>query len=285
MSGPATPTLIALHGHGDDEENTLHWARRIVPATWRLRTVSAPPGNSEPRSWFDTTPRGVDRVGFDRSLDRIREAVAEAAEHGPVAIAGFSQGAAMALGVPSLHGLVGIVGVCGFLPEVDDLDISSGPPVLLAAGDADDVTPAFLALDAAAALTAAGREATTVTMAGGHEVSECAAHHAREWLDHRCTPRHPVTLPELVLASGSPYRARMLSDAGYKLVIDPPDVDERAADHLLDSLGPGGLAMELARRKAVAVAPRHRGSTVLAGDQVGVVGGGAVAGISTTGPP
>lgn len=214
-------------------------------------------------------------MGFDRSLDRIREAVAEAAEHGPVAIAGFSQGAAMALGVPSLHGLVGIVGVCGFLPEVDDLDISSGPPVLLAAGDADDVTPAFLALDAAAALTAAGREATTVTMAGGHEVSECAAHHAREWLDHRCTPRHPVTLPELVLASGSPYRARMLSDAGYKLVIDPPDVDERAADHLLDSLGPGGLAMELARRKAVAVAPRHRGSTVLAGDQVGVVGEGS----------
>lgn len=78
-------------------------------------------------------------------------------------------------------------------------------------------------------------------------------------------------LPDLVLASASRYRAKILSDAGYRLVIDPPAFDERAADHLLESLGPGGLAMELARRKAEAVAHRHRGRVVLAGDQVGVL--------------
>lgn len=281
MTGPATATLIVLHGHGDSEENTLSWAASLVPATWRLRAVSAPPGNSEDRSWFDTAPRGVDRPGFDRSLNRVTAAVAEAAEQGPVVLAGFSQGAAMALGVPSMVGLVGVVGLCGFLPELDAIDLSSGPPVLLLAGESDEVAPAFLSVDAAAALRAAGREATAQMLPGGHEVSEGAAHRTREWLDTRFTPRRrtspgilaePVeTGTELVLASGSPYRARILSDAGYRLVIDPPEVDERAADHLLHSLGPGGLAMELARRKAEAVAPRHPGAVVFAGDQVGVV--------------
>lgn len=75
----------------------------------------------------------------------------------------------------------------------------------------------------------------------------------------------------LVLASGSPYRARLLGEAGYDLVIDPPGVDERSADHLLAGSGPGGLALELARRKAAVVAQRHPGATVLAGDQVAVV--------------
>lgn len=78
----------------------------------------------------------------------------------------------------------------------------------------------------------------------------------------------------LVLASGSPYRARILREAGYELVVDPPGIDERAADHLLASLGPGALAVELARRKARAVAGRHPGQVVLAGDQVGVLGDG-----------
>lgn len=76
---------------------------------------------------------------------------------------------------------------------------------------------------------------------------------------------------ELVLASGSVYRARLLAEAGYSVVVDPPDIDERSLDHLLDPLGAGGLAVELARRKALAVADRHAGSVVLGGDQVGVV--------------
>lgn len=272
MTGPAKATLIVLHGHGDGEESTLGWARRVAPRGWRLRTVSAPPGNAEARSWFDTTPRGVDGAGFERSLERLRSVVSEAAECGPVFLAGFSQGAAMALGVPPLDGLAGTVGVCGFLPELEDLEMASGPPVLLLAGDDDEVTPAFLSVDAAATLTAAGRDVTAVTLPGGHEVSEEAAHRAVGWLESRLTQRRGAGPQELVLASASPYRARILSDAGYRFVIDAPDVDERAADHLLEELGPDGLAMELARRKAYAVAPRHRGATVLAGDQVGVVG-------------
>lgn len=75
----------------------------------------------------------------------------------------------------------------------------------------------------------------------------------------------------LVLASSSRYRAAMLSEEGLDAVVDPPDVDERALDGRLDDLGPSGLALELARRKAASVAPRHPGSLVVAGDQVGVI--------------
>ena len=73
-----------------------------------------------------------------------------------------------------------------------------------------------------------------------------------------------------MLASGSRYRAQVLRDAGYEVEVDPPEVDERALDHLFDE-DPERLALELAQRKAGVVAARHPGSTVLAGDQVGVL--------------
>lgn len=80
---------------------------------------------------------------------------------------------------------------------------------------------------------------------------------------------------ELVLASGSAHRERLLAEAGLAVVVDPPQVAERELDALLPRLGAEGLALELARRKAAAVAPRHPGAWVLAADQVGTVGEGS----------
>ncbi|MFZ4517871.1 MAG: Maf family protein [Microthrixaceae bacterium] len=76
---------------------------------------------------------------------------------------------------------------------------------------------------------------------------------------------------DLVLASRSRYRAQLLADAGIPVAIDPADVDERALDHLLTDAGAEALALELARRKAAVVAPRHPGALVIAADQVGVL--------------
>ncbi len=81
----------------------------------------------------------------------------------------------------------------------------------------------------------------------------------------------PPIHPPLVLASGSSYRADVLREFGINVVIDPPDVDERALDPLLADNGPDLLAVQLARLKARDVAARHPGSWVLAADQVALL--------------
>jgi septum formation protein len=48
-------------------------------------------------------------------------------------------------------------------------------------------------------------------------------------------------------------------------------VDERALDDGFALLGPEGHALDLARRKARSVSPRHPGRVVVAADQVGVL--------------
>lgn len=75
----------------------------------------------------------------------------------------------------------------------------------------------------------------------------------------------------LVLASGSSYRAAIIAEAHIPVVVDPPDIDERALDGRVADLGPEGLAVHLAVAKAEAVASRHPGRFVLAADQVGVL--------------
>lgn len=69
---------------------------------------------------------------------------------------------------------------------------------------------------------------------------------------------------ELILASTSPYRRRMLVDAGITVRTESPGVDERA----VQGSDPVELARELARRKARAVAERNPGAWVLGADQV-----------------
>ena len=63
----------------------------------------------------------------------------------------------------------------------------------------------------------------------------------------------------------------MLAQAGIHVIVDPPELDERALDHLFDELGAEGFALELARRKAAVVVARHPDAMVIAGDQVGVL--------------
>ena len=76
----------------------------------------------------------------------------------------------------------------------------------------------------------------------------------------------------------------MLAAAGIEAFVDPPEVDERAWDDQLGVLGPDGLALELADRKAAAVAPRHADALVVAGDQVGVVRAGGAERLLTKQP-
>jgi septum formation protein len=85
----------------------------------------------------------------------------------------------------------------------------------------------------------------------------------------------------VVLASASPYRQRLLRDAGVEAVVEPADIDERALDGQFSDRAAGELAVELARRKAAAVLDRHPGAWVIGADQLGVVGEGSSASMLT----
>ncbi len=61
-------------------------------------------------------------------------------------------------------------------------------------------------------------------------------------------------MPTLVLASASPARKRLLTDAGVTPVIRVSDVDERAIEIAMPDASPADLCLELARAKALAVA-------------------------------
>lgn len=75
----------------------------------------------------------------------------------------------------------------------------------------------------------------------------------------------PASRPPLILASASPRRADLLAQIGVSAdLIDPADIDESPLKAEL----PRDYAARMAREKAAAVAARHPGALVLAGDTV-----------------
>ncbi len=72
----------------------------------------------------------------------------------------------------------------------------------------------------------------------------------------------------LVLASGSPARARLLADAGVAFRVQAAEVDEDAlkACAFADGRGPSAIAAELAEAKALAVS-RGQAGLVIGADQ------------------
>jgi septum formation protein len=81
--------------------------------------------------------------------------------------------------------------------------------------------------------------------------------------------------PELVLASASPTRARLLEAAGIKPTIEPADLDEAALKASFKAAGrdAGDCALALAEAKAQRIASRMPGALVLGADQLLVCDG------------
>jgi septum formation protein len=74
---------------------------------------------------------------------------------------------------------------------------------------------------------------------------------------------------EIILASASPFRAKMLDDAGIRFRAVAPDLDERAAEAPLAETGasPEDVAAVLAEAKAMAVAEANPNALVIGSDQ------------------
>lgn len=69
---------------------------------------------------------------------------------------------------------------------------------------------------------------------------------------------------EIVLASGSAYRAELLHRLGLTFTRHSPDIDEQPRE----DESPGQLALRLAQEKAQAVAQHHPKALVIGSDQV-----------------
>ncbi|HLR14055.1 MAG TPA: Maf family nucleotide pyrophosphatase [Burkholderiaceae bacterium] len=72
------------------------------------------------------------------------------------------------------------------------------------------------------------------------------------------------SIPDLVLASGSPYRKALLTRLGLPFSTVAPDIDETPAP----GESPLALSRRLAREKALAVSAQHPEAVVIGSDQV-----------------
>ena len=78
-----------------------------------------------------------------------------------------------------------------------------------------------------------------------------------------------MILPKLILASGSPRRAEILTAVGWEFTKDAADLDEAE----LPGETPENYVRRLAREKARFVAAKHQNALVLGADTTVVIGG------------
>lgn len=187
-------TLVLLHGYGADESDLLPLARELDP---RLRAVSlqAPLSlGGTMRAWFNLTQ---DARGISFATDEARAglqaatgAIEEIARTSPRPfLLGFSQGAAIALGVlllqPDLP--AGVISLSGVPPVLERQDLAPatrlrGLPVFAAHGTEDPLLPIELGRRVKSELERLGLEVEWHEYPMGHMVIPEEIEDAAAWL-------------------------------------------------------------------------------------------------------
>jgi phospholipase/carboxylesterase len=189
-----TRTLVLLHGYGADEHDLLPIAHELDP---RLRAVSlqAPLSlGGTMRAWFNLGqgPRGISfdpdeaREGLQGAIAAIEDVARESPK--PILL-GFSQGAAMALGValmrPELPAAV--LSLSGVPPVLEPRDLAPAEklqkfPVFAAHGLHDPLLPIDLGRTVRAELERLGLDVEWHEYPMGHMVVPQEIDDARAWL-------------------------------------------------------------------------------------------------------
>lgn len=192
------PLLLLLHGYGSNEEDLIGLAPYLDS---RLLCVSARAPHELDFggfAWF-AIEWEAEGVRFDyeqamQSLQQIYELLQSLElEHAPerVLVAGFSQGASMALATAlnqpqRVAGVAALSGVCGeeILPA--DRDSVRGLPVLMTHGRQDEVIPVAQARSSKILLEQLPIDLEYHEYDMGHAIDQACLADFKEWLDARC---------------------------------------------------------------------------------------------------
>ncbi len=202
---PVSGSVIWLHGLGADGHDfepivpqlrlpDVH-LRYVFPHA-PVRPVTINNGITMP-AWFDVIglePRSrQDESGIRKAESQIHQLIGRENERGiptaSIVLAGFSQGAALALhtALRFAERLAGIIGLSTFLPlewtvDAEALEANRNTPILLAHGTLDPVVPSTLGKETRDFLRARGFTVEWKTYPMDHAVCPEEIGHVREFL-------------------------------------------------------------------------------------------------------
>ena len=188
--------VVLIHGRGADMHDLADLAPMLdTNGGCRFVFPNAPkpfepyPGMAMGWTWFEGWPPIDESVRESRKemlafLDRITEDYPT--PEGKLVVAGFSQGALMALdsGLRTTRRLAGIVAMSGGLYERDLVDLKplAGLPVLIAHGTVDDVVPVQYSRRARHVLEESGLNVAFHEYRMGHQIVQEEAEDVRAFL-------------------------------------------------------------------------------------------------------
>jgi phospholipase/carboxylesterase len=182
-------TLVLLHGLGADEHDLIGLAPYLDD---RLEVLSLrAPRNCQfgGYSWFDASiAEGLFNIDCDHARESLANLCAFLEEfEEPPFLAGFSQGAMMAIGVCLERPDLVSAAVCmsGALLPCFKADSSRLPPMLLTHGQFDPVVSFSYGLSAAGTLRETGADVTFERFPMSHEINEDCLALVSRWLSEK----------------------------------------------------------------------------------------------------
>ncbi len=191
------PLLLLLHGYGSNEEDLMGLASQLDPRLLYI-SVRAPYAlDFGGFAWFNIEwgPQGV-RFDFEQALQSLEQIFSLLdllqQEYHPerVVVAGFSQGASMALAAAlrqphAIAGVAALSGVCG--PEIlpEDRESVRGLPVLMTHGRQDEVIPIAQARESKDLLQTLPVELQYCEYDMGHAIDQACLEDLHAWLGVR----------------------------------------------------------------------------------------------------
>lgn len=194
-SGASSPTVLLLHGTGDDESDLISLGTELAPGASLLSPRGQVSERGMPRFFRRLADGAFDEADIRARVPQLAAFVRSASATYRFALEslfalGYSNGANMAASLMLLEPgvLRGAVLMRAVMPvepiQRPDLE---GTAVLISAGRLDPSSPAMRTQRLADALSAAGAEVTLRWQSAGYELVPGDLEDARAWLSQRLT--------------------------------------------------------------------------------------------------